>query len=533
LEAAAKEHEALIGQGLLLKKDVVDRTEAQLKGELAAEQTRRAKAETQKKRMEGEVESLTAALFEEANEMVATARRDTEASEKRTEQLQKRLNDTEALLTSQQEQLQELKAVMQDMGSDRGDAESHTASAPSTPALPSKRMSHGLEPSVLTPIAPGQSNIEPDQPLRFSYLFHTVLRTDQAHYEDFKVLLGTSKTAPNSRATSGNFSALAPKGLGSSGSSPMPGSPALGSSSPRDSSVNIPVVPLKETRFYRYALTEDIEPTLRLDIAPGISWLARRTVINSMTTGSLIVEPMPKYNNNVYYGPIFACGLCGEVRKGEPHKRRHRFRTSEAEDAQRYPLCDYCLGRLRSTCDYVGFLRACRDGHWRADGEDEMKAAWEESVRLREKMFWARVGGGVVPAYGRASGAEMPRSPRLGQIPAEDEEEERSSTDEVAVARRRTPADPFQSKNADKEPERRGPVGKTALSRLSDAAAASDEEKENASVEPQGLGISEQRRSEDEAEKQLHSEMQKRASVQSVEKRRSDRLSITIPGAFE
>ncbi|KAK3044603.1 hypothetical protein LTS18_000830, partial [Coniosporium uncinatum] len=217
LEAARKEHEALISQGLLLKKEVVDRTEAQLKGELAEERSQRAKAETQKKRMEGEVESLTAALFEEANEMVATARRDTEASEKRTEQLQKRLNDTEALLTSHQEQLQELKAVMQDMGSDRGDAESYTASAPSTPAIPSKRMSHGLEPSMLTPIAPGQSNIEPDQPLKFSYLFHTVLRTDQAHYEDFKALLGTTKTAPNSRATSGNFTALASKGLGSSG----------------------------------------------------------------------------------------------------------------------------------------------------------------------------------------------------------------------------------------------------------------------------------------------------------------------------
>jgi len=162
-----------------------------------------------------------------------------------------------------------------------------------------------------------------------------------------------------------------------------------------------------------------------------------------------------------------------------------------------------------------------------------MKAAWEESVRLREKMFWARVGGGVVPAYGRAVGAEMPRSPRLTQIPAEDEEEEeRSSTDGVAVPRMRTPTDPFQAKNIDKEAEKRGPAVKTTPSRPSNATAA-DEEKENADVEPRGLGISEQRRSEDEAEKQLHDEMQKRASVQKQEKRWSDRLSITIPGAFE
>ncbi|KAK3061664.1 hypothetical protein LTS18_005702 [Coniosporium uncinatum] len=161
-----------------------------------------------------------------------------------------------------------------------------------------------------------------------------------------------------------------------------------------------------------------------------------------------------------------------------------------------------------------------------------MKAAWEESVRLREKMFWARVGGGVVPAYGRAVGAEMPRSPRLTQIPAKDEEEERSSTDGVAVSRMQTPTDPFHAKNIDKEVEKREAASKMIPSRLSDATAA-DEEKENADVEPRGLGISEQRRSEDEAEKQLHNEMQKRASVQKQEKRWSDRLSITIPGAFE
>ena len=39
-----------------------------------------------------------------------------------------------------------------------------------------------------------------------------------------------------------------------------------------------------------------------------------------------------------------------------------------------------------------------KDGHWRAETEDHEKAAWEESVRLREQMFWSRIGGGVIPA---------------------------------------------------------------------------------------------------------------------------------------
>ena len=44
-------------------------------------------------------------------------------------------------------------------------------------------------------------------------------------------------------------------------------------------------------------------------------------------------------------------------------------------------------------------MRIVKDGHWRVgDGEEEERSGWEESVRLREQMFWARIGGGVVPA---------------------------------------------------------------------------------------------------------------------------------------
>lgn len=39
-----------------------------------------------------------------------------------------------------------------------------------------------------------------------------------------------------------------------------------------------------------------------------------------------------------------------------------------------------------------------RDGHWRTECEEDEKGAWEEATRLRERMFWARLGGGVVPA---------------------------------------------------------------------------------------------------------------------------------------
>jgi hypothetical protein len=47
---------------------------------------------------------------------------------------------------------------------------------------------------------------------------------------------------------------------------------------------------------------------------------------------------------------------------------------------------------MRVTCDFVGFLRAVRDGIWKIEDEEGEEKAWDESVKLRERMFWARLG---------------------------------------------------------------------------------------------------------------------------------------------
>ncbi|VVT49173.1 uncharacterized protein SAPINGB_P002139 [Magnusiomyces paraingens] len=57
-----------------------------------------------------------------------------------------------------------------------------------------------------------------------------------------------------------------------------------------------------------------------------------------------------------------------------------------------YPLCYHCLNRVRSVCDYVSFLRTLRMGVWRTDDETSRSKAWEECLRLKERMFWARQG---------------------------------------------------------------------------------------------------------------------------------------------
>ena len=368
--------------------------------------------------------------------MVAAARKEREAIERRNEQLRAQLHDTETLLVSHQEQLAELKTVMLEMSSERGDSDP-AVSAPNAPSTPAFKTYESLGKNFesLHLLSPSAENAEilPAPPTSFSYLLQPVLRTDLQAFDDFRSLLQISrKSAPSSRVTSGSYSGLnvadlshlayheqahkagrqPSNGSNSSISTPIthqssPDSPSTpASTSSYTSAKDLPPsgVSLKETRFYKRILAEDIEPAMRLDTAPGISWLARRNVITSMCEGSLVVEPMPPSVSRY----LFSCSLCGENRTGDENARSHRFRISETESAQRYPLCPYCLNRVRASCDFLSFLRMIKDGHWRTDGAEAEFAAWEESVRLRERLFWARIGGGVMPAFVRAR--ESPRS---------------------------------------------------------------------------------------------------------------------------
>ncbi|ODQ68321.1 hypothetical protein NADFUDRAFT_81318 [Nadsonia fulvescens var. elongata DSM 6958] len=94
-----------------------------------------------------------------------------------------------------------------------------------------------------------------------------------------------------------------------------------------------------------------------------------------------------------------------------------------------YPLCQFCVNRIRATCDFITFLHNLATGIWRIDGyeqdqlakfrpstgngkaphwnsggswsgyaahesdNDDTVRAWRECVRLRERMFWSRNAG--------------------------------------------------------------------------------------------------------------------------------------------
>ncbi|KAF2861505.1 hypothetical protein K470DRAFT_200930, partial [Piedraia hortae CBS 480.64] len=355
---------------------------AQLRQELSRERARRDEAERQRKQTEGELENLTTALFEEANTMVAAARKEVEAVERRNGQLRTQLSDTEVLLASQTEQLHGLKGVMEQL--ERASETERDSSLPATPVRSSAQWD--ADPS--SPLDAPCVDVTSYPPLHFAQFLVPALRFDVAAYHEFEDLLAIGRrSGPHSRHTSG--------GTPSTSSPSLPGGLSFTtSSSPTPNNPSSVLTPLKDSKFYKRSLEEDIEPTLRLDLAPGLTFLSRRTVLASLLSGSLVVEPFTPQER--FYSPVFACALCGEGRKDEVYLRKHRLRTNEDEGAQRYPLCDYCLNRVRVAGDFVGFLRMVRDGHWKAEGEEEQHSAWEECVRLRERMFWARIGGGVV-----------------------------------------------------------------------------------------------------------------------------------------
>ncbi|CAG8330309.1 unnamed protein product [Penicillium salamii] len=399
-----------------IKKSDSDREILQLRNALAEETTQRTTAEKGKKTIEQELETLTAALFEEANKMVAAAKIEREAVEKKNEQLRSQVKDTEMLLASHQDQLAELKSVMQGMHIHKDEVETRPATAPPSPAGPPQAPGSAKPDSELEAIPASTENDEeltPGPSCNFPQILRMICRTDLQAYEDFRDLLVLSRSSkPPSRATSGSYGGLNVMGLASfasGGVSSVTSSPTKGFSHSPNGSMSSTTgshIPLKETRFYKRVLMEDIEPTLRLDLAPGISWLTRRTVLSGICEGSLVVEPMPTAAKKFE----FPCSVCGERRPGAPNERTHRFRTSDSETAQRYSLCMLCLERVRSCCEFTGYLRLILDGHLRAGDTEEEKEIWDETIRLRERMFWSRIGGGILPLHRPAEPVPQPEA---------------------------------------------------------------------------------------------------------------------------
>ncbi len=223
-ELVAQQREMLAGD-VWVRRKAAEADKSQLLSRIADEKRARLETEQQNRRIEQELEGLTAALFEEANRMVIAAkeeaRREHDALRRRNDGLRSQLADAEGLLTSQQEQLAELKHVMEQMSDDRTTALT-ALTAPSSPGLgrfltrdDSSTTSDGVGP--VSHAAAEPPPVSPSHPTSFAHLVQPVLRTDLAAYDDFVVLVRTSKrlsaSTPSSRPPSGTHSSFAALGF--------------------------------------------------------------------------------------------------------------------------------------------------------------------------------------------------------------------------------------------------------------------------------------------------------------------------------
>ncbi|WWC67959.1 uncharacterized protein I206_101878 [Kwoniella pini CBS 10737] len=67
--------------------------------------------------------------------------------------------------------------------------------------------------------------------------------------------------------------------------------------------------------FLNRSIAEDNDPTLRLDVAPDLSWLSRRSVSQAILSGDLIIEPVSTstfLNNSSLAIQDIGCSLCGK-----------------------------------------------------------------------------------------------------------------------------------------------------------------------------------------------------------------------------
>ena len=415
LEDAQQEHARLISSGLLIQKEDVDQETDALMRKLMEESRQRTSAVESKKEIEKELEDLTRSLFEEANKLVVIERIENAKLRERNVKLTGQLADNETLLISHQAQLEELKGVMQKMTTQEG-----SDSRPNSPMVTARkkwsrdrdslgRIINGtpvgspLIQHELPAIEVDSASTIPESqnPEESAGLLMPRYRTDIASFHEFESLLPLSrqKRPDLSRQTSTTSLKHDDRSNSVPNRSESPvekiasphASPALTSIWQRyaDSGRDIS---LRDTKFLKRAIVEDIEPTLRLDMAPDLGYLTRRAIQSAVLDGTLIVEPVPSHLAR-YAPERIPCSLCAESRY-VPGKmeRNFRLKTSEKTDTQTHMLCDWCVDRVRSVCTYVAFLKQVKDGLWRAEGEIEEMRVWEESVKLRECMFWARVG---------------------------------------------------------------------------------------------------------------------------------------------
>lgn len=306
--------------------------------------TREAKrvAEAQNATLQAEVEDLTASLFNEANEMVSNALRETFNFKVKNRKLYEEIDEKQTIIDDLQDQLRHLKEMFAQI------EDQHRASKSTTPHLESSATFEPASPPL--PLA---------VPL-FSPLVGAV-RLDLNNYNhEFKAFVYA--------VSSDDFT--------------------------------FDLATLKTLRYFKRIWTEELEPACVVPTLPNATlinrWQKGRSFWSCVVEGRAMIEPVKGINevfkrgahggthsntNSIQNTPEStpgkqsgapvaiqdACSFCGELREDTlEHLRLYWFKllnvqahhlASDDDLIAAYALCNYCLIKMRHICDFFAKLR--------------------------------------------------------------------------------------------------------------------------------------------------------------------------------
>ena len=286
-----------LNTGLLVEKAHVTTEMQRMMERVVDETAQRGKAESDRTRVEAELEELSASLFNEANKMVAVERLARAQAEAKSQDLERSLRDTERMMREQQEMLKNLQAQVEARGG--------TAVVPVPDAGPAPEPAHPAIQTLTVNIPPYYEFL--------AFLSHLrALHQQLVPYVNMH-LSGIDWTQAMPSSMIGVMS------------------PAMGSNGSSTRQRDYPYLPMSAENlvqlssqmslpFIRRAQDEDIEPCLRLSHASGLNWLTRRQATTALLDGNVVIEPLflggvvpDEEALRAEYSavPPGACALCG------------------------------------------------------------------------------------------------------------------------------------------------------------------------------------------------------------------------------
>ncbi|KAJ7668044.1 hypothetical protein B0H17DRAFT_226391 [Mycena rosella] len=229
LELERTQHLSALNTGLLVEKSHVTAELTRLMEKATDEAAQRGQAESAKADIEKDLDDLSATLFAQANTMVAEARYSQAMTERKVEQAETALKGAEEMVGIMQNQMQMLQA-------EKDEAERKA-----------REMQVVMGKGKWVDRRSGTSGVLAKE---------TRLLSSHLPYQEFLMFVAHLRSVHPS------------------------------SSSPPAMTTLLPMA------FLARLSSEDSEPTVRLDLAPSLNWLSRRSVLAAIHTGQLTIEPM-------------------------------------------------------------------------------------------------------------------------------------------------------------------------------------------------------------------------------------------------